>query len=512
MGCKEIILKLPTDYSEKQLREKIEKELKIKEFSWQIKKKSLDARKKSDIHWQISVSVSSERIKGSVPEASPTLDILYRKTKEKIIVVGSGPAGFFCALVLQKAGFDTTLIERGAEVKKREEGVRNFEATGEFDSVSNYAFGEGGAGTFSDGKLTSRSKHISLEREFIISSYINAGAPESIKYMAHPHLGSDNLKNIIKVLREQFLEIGGKVLFETFLEDIKIKDGKVYEAVTTKGVMEADRVVIAPGNSAYETYRMLIDRGVEFRPKNFAIGARVEHPQEIINKAQWGRKNLSGVKAAEYRLTSSGDGKFPVYTFCMCPGGSIVPSTAYENANIVNGMSFYDSGGKFSNSACVAGNNLSSLMGTEVSSLEAIDWLEGIEENFYKYTNSFKAPFCTIRNFINKKETNGIFESSYPLGLEPAALWELLPPEVSNSIAEGLKDFSKKIKGFNEGIILGLDSKSSAPIQVIREKGGLCSGFENLYVVGEGSGWSGGIISSAADGVKAAMNIIRGKH
>jgi len=185
------------------------------------------------------------------------------------------------------------------------EGIRKFEATGEFDPISNYAFGEGGAGTFSDGKLTSRSKHISLEREFIISSYINAGAPESIKYMAHPHLGSDNLKNIIKVLREQFLEIGGKVLFETFLEDIKIKDGKVYEAVTTKGVMEADRVVIAPGNSAYETYRMLIDRGVEFRPKNFAIGARVEHPQEIINKAQWGRKNLSGVKAAEYRLTSS---------------------------------------------------------------------------------------------------------------------------------------------------------------------------------------------------------------
>ncbi|MGB3241604.1 MAG: NAD(P)/FAD-dependent oxidoreductase, partial [Candidatus Omnitrophota bacterium] len=292
MGYKEIILKLPTDYSEDQLRKKIEKELKIKEFSWQIKKKSLDARKKTKIHWQILVSVSSEHIKGIVPQASPTLDIPYRKTKEKVMVVGSGPAGFFCAFVLQKSGFNTTLIERGSEVKKRAEGIRRFEETGEFDPISNYAFGEGGAGTFSDGKLTSRSKHISLEREFIISSYINAGAPEVIKYMAQPHLGSDNLKKIIKVLRKQFLDIGGKLLFETFLEDIKIKDGKACEAITTKGVVEADKFVVASGNAAYETYRMLIDRGIKFRTKNFAIGCRLEHPQEIINEAQWGTKRL----------------------------------------------------------------------------------------------------------------------------------------------------------------------------------------------------------------------------
>lgn len=509
MGYKEIILKLPTDYSEDQLRKKIEKELKIKEFSWQIKKKSLDARKKTKIHWQILVSVSSEHIKGIVPQASPTLDIPYRKTKEKVMVVGSGPAGFFCAFVLQKSGFNTTLIERGSEVKKRAEGIRRFEETGEFDPISNYAFGEGGAGTFSDGKLTSRSKHISLEREFIISSYINAGAPEVIKYMAQPHLGSDNLKKIIKVLRKQFLDIGGKLLFETFLEDIKIKDGKACEAITTKGVVEADKFVVASGNAAYETYRMLIDRGIKFRTKNFAIGCRLEHPQEIINEAQWGTKRLKGVKAAEYRLTSAGAGEFPVYTFCMCPGGIVVPSTAYGNRNIVNGMSFYNRDGKFSNAACVAGINLDSLNGREVSPPEALDWLEGLEEKFYKYSGSFKAPSCTIQNFIEKKENKGIFETSYPLGLEPAALWDLLPPKISDSIAEGLKEFSKKIKGFNAGIILGLDSKSSAPIQVLREKDGLCVGLENLYVAGEGSGWSGGIISSAADGIKAALDIIK---
>jgi uncharacterized protein len=261
MGYKEITLKLPADYSDDQLRGKIEKELRIKEFSWQIKRKSLDARKKPDVHWEILVSVSSESIKGTAPEVSPQLEIPCRKTREKVVVVGSGPAGFFCAFILQKAGFDTTVVERGAEVDKRAEGIKEFEKTGRFEPLCNYAFGEGGAGTFSDGKLTSRSKHISVEREFIISSYIDAGAPELISYMAHPHLGSDNLKNIIRALRKKFLDIGGKFLFETFLNDIDIRGGKVREAITNKGSLEADRLIVASGNSAYETYRMLISRG-----------------------------------------------------------------------------------------------------------------------------------------------------------------------------------------------------------------------------------------------------------
>ncbi|MBU1083994.1 MAG: FAD-dependent protein [Candidatus Omnitrophota bacterium] len=508
MGYKEIVLKLPTDHSDEQLRQAIAKELNIKGFSWQIKKKSLDARKKSSIHWLISVAVSSDEIKGGMPQPAPALDIPYRKREEKVVVAGSGPAGFFCAFVLQKAGFNTTLIERGTDVGKRAQGIRKFETTGEFDPVSNYAFGEGGAGTFSDGKLTSRSKHISPEREFIISSYIGAGAPEIIGYMAHPHLGSDNLRNIIETLRKQFLDIGGKILFETLLEDIKVKDGKVYETVTAKGAIAADKVVVAPGNAAYETYRMLIARGIKFRTKNCAIGCRVEHPQEMINEAQWGLKSLKGVKAAEYRLTSAGR-EFPVYTFCMCPGGSIVPSTAYADTNIVNGMSFYNRNGKFSNAACVAGINFDKLTGKEVLPPEVLDWMESLEKKFYAYSGGFKAPACTIQDFIEKKVTKKVFETSYPLGIEPAELWALLPSAVSNSISEGLKEFSRKIKGFGEGSIMGLESKSSAPIQVLREDDRCCAGFENLYVAGEGSGWSGGIISSAADGIKTALSIIK---
>ena len=508
MGYREISLKLPTDYTEEQLRKKIKKKLKIKKFSCQIERKSLDARKKADVYWQVLVSVSSKQIKGAVPAISPPLNIPYRKRTEKVAVVGSGPAGFFCAFVLQKAGFHATLIERGRDVKKRAEGIREFEKTGLFNPVSNYAFGEGGAGTFSDGKLTSRSKRTSQEKKFILSAYINAGAPEEIGYMAHPHLGSDNLGRIVTRLRESFLDIGGRVLFETLLEDIKIENKRVREAITTSGGIEADEFVIAPGHSAYETYRMLIKRGVKFRTKSFAIGCRVEHPQEIINNAQWGQKSLPGVKAAEYRLTSKGNGNLPVYTFCMCPGGSIVPASAYKNANIVNGMSLYNRDGKFANAACVAGVNLDRLNGRQTSPPEALDWLGSLEERFYEYTDGFKSPFCSIKNFINRKTRSSIVESSYPLGLKPAALWDLLPSEVSGSIREGLKDFSRKIKGFEVGAIMGLDSKSSSPIQVLRGENCLCAGFENLYVAGEGSGYSGGIISSGADGIKAAMAII----
>jgi uncharacterized FAD-dependent dehydrogenase len=253
---------------------------------------------------------------------------------------------------------------------------------------------------------------------------------------------------------------------------------------------------------------MLMRRGVLFRTKNFAIGCRVEHPQELINQAQWGQKTLPGVKAAEYRLTSKNPGALPVYTFCMCPGGMIVPATPYENTNIVNGMSQYLRNKKFANAACVAGVNIDKLLGREITPMEALEWLGELENKFYETANGYQAPFCRIQDFINQKEPTQTVESSYPLGLKPARLWELLPAEISNAIREGLKVFLRKIKGFETGTIMGLESKTSSPIQVIRDEKRLCAGFENLFIAGEGSGHSGGIISSATDGMKAAMRII----
>jgi uncharacterized FAD-dependent dehydrogenase len=514
MGYKEITVKLPSDYSPEQLHAKVVRAEGIKNFSVQIIQQSLDARNKRNIHWEARVLILSPEIPGETPINPPLLHIPCRKRKEKALVVGSGPAGFFAALVLQRSGFETMLIERGAEVRKREEGIKAFEQNGIFNPLGNYAFGEGGAGTFSDGKLTSRTKNISLEKSFILESYIKAGAPPEIGYLAHPHLGSDNLKNIVRRLREEFVGLGGVMRFEALLTDLAVQNSRIVSAMVEQGanseVIEADYFVLAPGHSAHETYRMLISKGVAFRPKNFAIGCRVEHPQAIVNLAQWGREELPGVKAAEYRLTSKGDGKFPVYTFCMCPGGVVVPATAYTDTNIVNGMSLYRRDGQFANAACVAGVNLGQLLGGEVTALESLDWLGALEQSFFQYSKGYQAPCCRIEDFVHCRQANDStvnMQSSYPLGLLPAPLWELLPSGLSGSIREGLKEFCRKIKGFEAGIIMGLESKTSSPIQVVREADGRCSGFENLYLVGEGSGFAGGIISSGVSGIKAALHI-----
>src|SRR5690554_1488235 len=508
MGYKPLTLKIPTGYTDEELRSRIGKMLGIRNFSFEMEHKSLDARKKPDVVWQLRAGVYSGELKGETEPLKPQLEIPFRKRDLTVAVVGSGPAGFFAALVLQKAGFRVLLIERGSDVGTRSKAVARFEHSGIFNATNNYAFGEGGAGTFSDGKLTSRSKHISKEKHFILSKYIEAGAPAEIDYLAHPHLGTDNLRKIVKNLRLHFMELSGVVMFDTLMEDLIIKDSQVTGVVTSKGILDAEAVFIAAGHSAYETYRMLIRRGVPFRTKNFALGSRMEHPQEIINLAQWGDESLPGVKAAEYRLTSPADGNHPVFSFCMCPGGIVVPAAAYSETNIVNGMSYYSRNGKYANAACVAGINPNDFAGREVEPLLALDMLEKLERNFYSSTGSYQAPACSISDFLNQNISKTSLDGSYPMGMVVTPLWELLPHQIVAALKAGLSDFIRKMKGFETGILLGLESKTSSPVQVIREANGKCSGFSNLYIIGEGSGYAGGIISSGADGVKAALNWI----
>jgi len=509
LGFQEITLKLPTDYTEEELRHIIRNRLHIRNFSFTIGSKSLDARKKSDIHWLVKLGVTSAELYGEESVPQPVLEIPRIPKPSTALVVGSGPAGIFSALVLQKAGFHTTLIERGQRVDRRVESIRRFEAGGTFDPAGNYAFGEGGAGTFSDGKLTARTKRITLEKNFIIEHYVRAGAPAEIAYLAHPHLGTDNLRHMAVKLRHEFESLGGILHFETTLTDLHVRNGTVLAAGTSSGDIEADTVLMAHGHSAHETYRMLMLRGVRFRTKNFAIGSRIEHPQELINTAQWGRPALPGVKAAEYRLTASGKDVLPVFTFCMCPGGTVVPATPYSDTNIVNGMSRYSRNGRFANAACVAGINLAELLGREVGPQEALDWLGQLEQDFYRFSGGYQAPFTTISGFINRKQPGDVVATSYPLGLQPAPLWEMLPSAVSRSLVNGLKQFSRKLKGFENGIILGLESKTSSPLQALREDNRKCQGFSNLYLAGEGSGWSGGIISSGVDGIRTAMAAVQ---
>jgi len=507
MGYTIIELKLPTNYTHEMLRATIAKRFRISEFSFQIENQSLDARNKNNIHWLVRVGVSSKQIKGDNKPLSYAISIPYAKRNKKVLVVGSGPAGFFAGFYLQKAGFEVTIIDRGTEVETRAKGIAHFEKTGKFNPNSNYAFGEGGAGTFSDGKLTSRSKHISTERAFFISRYIEAGAPEEIAYLSHPHVGSDNLRLVVKNLRERFIANGGQILFETQCTGLEARKGMVKAAITSKGNFEADFFLVASGHSANDTNSMLIDAGVQFRLKNFAIGSRAEHDQTIINKAQWGVEKLAGVKAAEYRLTSKINPAHGVYSFCMCPGGMVVPAAAYDKTSVVNGMSYYKRGGRFANAACVAGLHPTQLSDKIKTPQDALFWVQDLEAMFYHYTGGFSVPACTISEFLNGKISASNIETSYPLGAVKAPLWELLPATIVEALRQGLKDFSRKLRGYETGTLLGLESKTSSPIQVIRDETGNCSGFANLFVIGEGSGYAGGIVSSAADGIRVAMEI-----
>ncbi|MCP4155522.1 MAG: FAD-dependent oxidoreductase, partial [bacterium] len=267
MGFKVLDLKMPTDFTREELKRRISKKLRIKGFTFNIEKQGLDARKKTNIQWTLRVAVSSPALPGTNPDNKEHFFIPSKKREKRVIVVGSGPAGFFAAYTLLKAGFDVTILEQGKEVGKRFKDILHFEESGELDESSNYAFGEGGAGTFSDGKLTSRTKSISRERKFIFDTYIEAGAPSEIAYLSHPHLGSDNLRKIVKNLRKLFTGTGGTILFGARVTDIHIKDGKVTAVETDQGKHEAHYFIFAAGHSSYDTYGLLIKRGVPFEAK-----------------------------------------------------------------------------------------------------------------------------------------------------------------------------------------------------------------------------------------------------
>lgn len=507
MKPKIIEIKLPIGSNDSDLEDKIKK-YQSKYDGFTILNKSLDARNKNNIFWNIRVETFLNINKKDSSSDRPLMNIKYNKNKKKILIIGSGPAGFFSGLILQQSGFNVEIIEQGDNVDQRKKDIIKFETTGILNESSNYTNGEGGAGTFSDGKLTARSKKIKKEKQFIFDTYVEAGAPEEIKYLSNPHLGSDNLKIIVKNLRNKFIDIGGVIHFNTEFINFYNPKKKVISIKTNKNHMECDNLILAIGHSSYNTYRTLLDNGVPFRTKPFAIGSRVEHQQETINKSQWGKSSLQGMKAAEYRLTFKSDHNLPVYSFCMCPGGRIVPSSSNEKTNIVNGMSNYSRGSRFANSAIVAAVDLNKILNKEVKPNEALDWLYKLENKFFNIKNNYSAPANRISDLLIGRQSSNLPKSSYPFDLYSYDFKELFPPNIYNSLISGIKDFTKKISGFEEGIIMGLESKTSSPIQVKRDKQGKVNDFDNLYMIGEGSGFAGGIISSAVDGIKAALDII----
>lgn len=508
MGYAEITLKLPAGYSENLLKKKISEEISSRNFTFHILKRSLDARNKRDIHFLARIGVTSDNLSGNPPEIRK-LEIIKRHTDKKVVVTGCGPAGIFAALVLQKAGFSVTIIEKGAEVAKRKEKISEFEKTGTFDFFGGYCFGEGGAGTFSDGKLTSRTKTISLEKDFIFDTFIKAGAPEEIAYETYPHVGSDNLKKIIPAIISEFRKLGGEVLFESEVTEI-FKSGDRITAVgisgKSTGKIEGDYFIFANGHSSFKLYKLLISNGVSFSTKPFAIGFRVEHLQEELNFSMWRKRSLPGVKAAEYHLTADCDPGH-AFTFCMCPGGRVVQSAPDEVSSVVNGMSNYARDGRFANSAVVTPFSLEELAGKEISAGTALDLLENMEHKFYNFRKSFDIPAARISDIIHGKKTAELPESSFSFNLVPADLSEFFPETVYERLRRGLQIFSKKLDCFENGTAMGFESKTSAPVKCLRNQDLTAAPFTNLYICGEGSGYSGGIVSSAADGIKTALGI-----
>jgi len=511
MGYKEYELRIPVEAGEGSLKSAVAKISGLRDFSFAILNKSLDARRKGRIEWQYRVGVSSDALVGGSAPEFPKFGHEQVGNGAKAVVVGSGPAGIFAAAYLARSGFRVTVVERGSRVEERKAAIEAFERGCPFSGKNNYSFGEGGAGTFSDGKLTSRAKGIGEARAYIFSDFIASGAPPEIAYMLHPHLGSDNLLWMTKRMRESLSAAGVEFHFDTMVQDIEVKGDRMSAAIAGSGPIAADYFVFACGHSATETYRMLMSRGLSFAVKNFAIGFRAEHEQELLNRAQWGRKSLPGVKAAEYRLTSQASDGRGVYTFCMCPGGTVVPAAAYAETNIVNGKSDYARAGAWANAAVVAALDLRSLLAREVGASEALDWLEALERKYFSFAQGYSAPAMTVRDFLSDKSGSPLKPSSYALGLVTANFRELLPNALIEPLRDGLRSFCGKIRGYETGQILGLESKTSAPIQALRHPELLYSRYENLYIAGEGSGWSGGIVSSAADGLKIAQAICRAK-
>lgn len=472
---------------------------KVKYFK--LIKKSLDARNKNDVFFTYCVEISDK--------AYHKIEKVYGKVKNKasVLVVGAGPAGLFCALDLLRYGLSVTLVERGKAVDERVQSVDNFIKNKILDEDSNIQFGEGGAGTFSDGKLNT-----GVGGEFskaVIDDFVLFGAPETISYLQKPHIGSDNLKAVVKNLRSEIIRLGGKIYFNTKLSGLDLKFGKV-SAVYLNGKKEVfDDVVLAVGHSARDVYSMLNDLGVQMESKDFAVGLRVEHLQKNIDFSQYGKfAGTKGMPVADYKLTTNVLGR-GVFTFCMCPGGYVMPSQSEKETVVVNGMSNYLRNGENANSAIICQVSKKDFGGELFGGVNFQKRLE--KQAFILGGGDYKAPCSLIGDYLSGKLSNlfGEVAPTYAIGVKKADLSKLFSDEINSCLRQAITLMGNKIKGFDcyDGVLTGVESRTSAPVRVIRNDSGASVSASNLYPCGEGCGYAGGITSAGADGKKTAYKI-----
>lgn len=515
-------IKLDITATDSDLKRKILSVLRITENSlknYKIVKRSIDARK-GDVKYvyQVDVEIDNEkkvvhRLRNNNIKIVDKVKYRYNVTgKEKLssrpIIVGTGPAGLFCGYMLAKAGYKPLLIERGQKVEERMESVNTFWTTGKLNVESNVQFGEGGAGTFSDGKLNTLVKDAYGRGKEVLETFVKFGAPEEIVYDNKPHIGTDKLVDVVRKMRNAIIELGGEVLFNTKLTDIHIDNGRVTKIeVNNFKWIDTDVVVLAIGHSARDTFRMIKDKNLNISKKAFAIGVRVEHSQDMINKVMYGDKyKLLG--AAPYKLTYKTEKGRAVYSFCMCPGGFVVNASSVDGHLVVNGMSNYDRAEKNANSAIIV--NVTPEDFDEDDVLAGVKFQEKWERKAYEACNG-NVPVQLFGDFKEGKESKefGTITPNIKGQYEFYDINKILPLYVSESLVEGIEAFDKKIKGFanKDTVLSGIETRTSSPIRIERNED-FCSNIDGIYPCGEGAGYAGGITSAAIDGLKVFEAII----
>lgn len=488
-------------------------------ISLEIVRKSLDARKKSRIQFVYTlnvevddgaISIDSTLAHIKLIEKEPTKVFPRLKSKLRPVIVGSGPAGLFAALRLTEYGLSPIIVERGREVAQRVKDVEGFWQERRLDPESNVQFGEGGAGTFSDGKLTTRVDDHRMD--YILRSFVDAGADPQIKYLAKAHIGTDRLRAVIVNLRKLLIERGCEVRFGAKLSGIEIANGKVQSILINEDEeICTDRLILAIGHSARDTYEMLASAGVSLQAKPFAIGLRVEHPQPLIDKIQYGPSfGNERLPTSEYVLRHNmKDKNRSAYSFCMCPGGMVVNASSEPGRLVVNGMSLSKRDSPYANSALVVNVRPEDFAGSQLdgANLAGIEFQRSWEEAAYRVGGGdYSAPAQNLMDFIKSGKSHSLNKTSFLPSLKSADLKECLPGFVIDALLEAIPIFGRKMKGFlsREATLIGVETRTSAPVRIMRGPDFHSINSKGLYPCGEGAGYAGGIMSSALDGIKVA--------
>ncbi|KUG03270.1 nad(fad)-utilizing dehydrogenase [hydrocarbon metagenome] len=517
---------MPLEYEETDLLQAAAARLKIPAaaiIECQLVKRAVDARR-NKVHFTCTVDITVEN-EGQLDQqlwASVDIAKIIKKTPQQPIpgnndlplsplIIGAGPAGLFCGLYLAQNGYQPVIIEQGQDMERRVETVEKFWQQGVLNPYCNTQFGEGGAGTFSDGKLTTR---IGDERiSYVLDTFVKHGANEEIRYVKKPHVGTDVIRKIIKNIRQEILDLGGELYFDSRMTDISVNQRLIKSIIiNNSSEIPCAVLVLAVGNSAREVYRLLHTRDIELVPKAFAVGVRIEHPQLLIDQIQLG--DFAGhprLGPSDYHLTYQDrvSGR-ALYTFCMCPGGRVIAASSEAGGVVTNGMSYLARDTGIANSALVV-------------TVKPMDWNEEVlggiilqdrleKRAFEICGRDYKAPAQRLMDFMARRGSKDLCNTctTYQPGVKPADLWEILPPEIAEVLWRGIKYWDNRMPGFIDpgAVLTGVETRTSTPVRIIRNEEGCSLSIDNLYPCGEGAGYAGGIMSSAVDGLKTAEKII----